>query len=1744
MAYDFNAVKQQYLNSRQQPKQPEITSDIVKVGKSIISPFTTAFDFAEDVVSGAAKSVEGIVDYGMGLLGSAASFFGSDNLENALTQAAKFDFTGNTISKLDDWAEDSSWLSNDSWLSNTVHQVAEGVGGMLPAIAVGAVTGGAGLASAAVFGAGAAGQSTEQALKEGASIGQATAYGTLSGGTEMLLESISPTKLFVPGGASKVLSGGLKGLAGTFIEEGVEEVASDLINPLLKRATYTDTIEMPSFDELAQTFAVGGLTALTMGGAAKATNVAKYGVKGEQAVSKYNQAAEVNAELYDLEKKGKLTQEKKTELLDTRNKLLTESGNLLAEISNETKKARTQQDMADFDKIATFNEKKQAVYETVDLMNKKYKTDIKVQFVSKDALNKFANEKSTVDGYIDDKTNTIYINESAADPYSVVIAHEITHTTENNQLYNDLSKDILSTMSEQELSGKRSELSQLYEGATTEMIDKEIVADYVSKMLGSDSKTLLNTFTRKPNIVTKVFEWIESKLSKMSENNAEYKQYIELRNKFRKVLSQNNVETTSKDNVKYKLSRSYMANADTAKEVFGEDAYYDITKELNRVYNGKYGIKGDTLIYSDNSLYIVDSSFDKNGLKFAVYDVIDVNGTTIYKEAFKEVLEDAIAKQGLYSEEIRSSIHENDVNWDAVEDIRTHFVETSESGNSGQNISGESRDNQEGNDGETELKFLRRAKNPPEGQTTLELDFEAKQEPTKVETITQTTQEAKEAEIDETLRNKVKTKLIEDDMSFLENLKGLTEKGKEAIKDIYTNKDALKSNLQIYLTNSFAGVENELKKKIEQEGIEKGWTKKEIKEEQQKQVEEISIAYNNAYRATSKAEYKIGYDLKKIWQPINKKGAEYTSDFELLLLHRSNIKRMDTIDRKTNVEEDYKNGLISKEDYDAKIEEINEAVQKPVFGKDVSADYSREQEKALLKKHPEFNELADKVYDYIAELMQIRKDAGIVNQEQIDRFFEWYGDRKSGKSWYVPTYRDLEHGANLSGISGNIGVTKGIFKAKGSDLDIQSIMLSMAEQTIGTYKQTSINELFTKIKEKMPEYFELVDTTKQNRNDMNGEIEVEKDKNKNTTVYFYEDGNRMEYRCPAFIGVAFNSIRNQQNDFEKIFANTTGKMVSLLKKVTTEWNPMFAVRNLFRDASDTFIYSKYSKNLLKRYIVSASEIKKGDKSAYLTLYNVNGGSNFSFFDKETGISNKKKFFLLDKISKINEATELMPRLSEFMESLKAQGYENITMENMDKIPQDVINKAMWEASEVTVNFARGGTFTKKMNKYFMPYLNASVQGWCKMYNTFVHPESVRALGLTMARVVMMALPTIVFNELMFDDDEDYKQLSDEVKGSYFLIKAGNNKFIRIPRGRVEAVVGDAMQRGIRAIKGEEDAFKGYAETTLANVSPIENMTRTILSPIQDVKNNTTWYGGQIENKSMLNKPVKERYDSDTSGIAKFLSNVYPKLSPKKWHYLLDQYSGIIGDIVLPLTSKNGDMASTLTKASGFYVNSLNNNKYTNQFYDMQEQLTQAKNSENASGIDDAKMRYFNKMNSKINELYKEKKTLSKEEAEATQLLIVQLQKQTLDNLKIFTNVLSKYENGLNTEELYDDYYREATRECFGAETALMDYDSRVYEKATIFNNCGIDWNTLYNIYFDAKDITADYDEDGKAISGSKKEKVTKYVKSLKLTATQKYMVMGLLGYKNANGEQQVKSFLRSKGYTGKELENIMKLCGY
>ena len=104
-------------------------------------------------------------------------------------------------------------------------------------------------------------------------------------------------------------------------------------------------------------------------------------------------------------------------------------------------------------------------------------------------------------------------------------------------------------------------------------------------------------------------------------------------------------------------------------------------------------------------------------------------------------------------------------------------------------------------------------------------------------------------------------------------------------------------------------------------------------------------------------------------------------------------------------------------------------------------------------------------------------------------------------------------------------------------------------------------------------------------------------------------------------------------------------------------------------------------------------------------------------------------------------------------------------------------------------------------------------------------------------------------------------------------------------------------------------------------------------------------------------------------------------------------------------------------------------------------------------------------------------------------------------------------------------------------------DTGEISKNTLFIEA-IDIEKLAIILATAKTLTADTDKKGVAINGSRKAKVQKYVNSLQLTAVQKYMIMGYLGYTNKNGAAHVKAYINRLDLSKAEKEALYAYSGY
>jgi hypothetical protein len=118
--------------------------------------------------------------------------------------------------------------------------------------------------------------------------------------------------------------------------------------------------------------------------------------------------------------------------------------------------------------------------------------------------------------------------------------------------------------------------------------------------------------------------------------------------------------------------------------------------------------------------------------------------------------------------------------------------------------------------------------------------------------------------------------------------------------------------------------------------------------------------------------------------------------------------------------------------------------------------------------------------------------------------------------------------------------------------------------------------------------------------------------------------------------------------------------------------------------------------------------------------------------------------------------------------------------------------------------------------------------------------------------------------------------------------------------------------------------------------------------------------------------------------------------------------------------------------------------------------------------------------------------------------------------------------------IYNLYYNLAVQEYLGVDL----------ENKNILFAEAIDIEKLALIISTAKTLSADTDKNGKTISGSKKTKIQKYVNSLNLTAAQKYMIMGYLGYTNVKGEAKVKAYINKLNLTKTEKNQLLSYSGY
>ena len=600
----------------------------------------------------------------------------------------------------------------------------------------------------------------------------------------------------------------------------------------------------------------------------------------------------------------------------------------------------------------------------------------------------------------------------------------------------------------------------------------------------------------------------------------------------------------------------------------------------------------------------------------------------------------------------------------------------------------------------------------------------------------------------------------------------------------------------------------------------------------------------------------------------------------------------------------------------------------------------------LEQEHPEIKRVAENVYTYSRNRLNKMVESGLVSQETADEFTQKFPH-------YVRIQRDVKKGKGslVYDKQRKVSVDSGIQHVKGGSYDILPIKETAANYEIQLEKAMGLNAVGLQLEKslatpvdsngkinKISENGELLDFDP-NEDTILGDA-VAKGADGNYTFTIWMDGAPVRLQIDARIYEALKTNRQSWLE-QKITQPTLGKVAGLQRALLTDKNPVFLATNFLKDIGDAPLNSKYGTvEFFKNYGVAMNEMRKGTKSKLWQLYLANGGLQNSYFENmkfnDTGKNKvqRKVSALAESISKANNVIEQLPRFAEFITTLNHGGS---------------LNEAMYNSAEITTNFKRGGNVTKALNRNGFNFLNASVQGFDKQVRNFAQIGTNRkAFVHYLAKATILGIAPALVNDLIYDDDDEYKELQDYVKDQYYLIKGKDGVWIRIPKGRVMSIFGAAARRTKELATGNKDSFKDFGQLVSNQIAPNNPLDNNILSPFIAVANNKAWSGNTIvSDYEMKNYAPEDQYDNSTDKFSIWLGKKLKK-SPKMINYLLDQYTGGIGDFALPALSNEANNNVIRDK---FTTDAVMKNKTTGEFYSALYDASKAKNKLKKAGKD-------------------------------------------------------------------------------------------------------------------------------------------------------------------------------------------------
>lgn len=706
-----------------------------------------------------------------------------------------------------------------------------------------------------------------------------------------------------------------------------------------------------------------------------------------------------------------------------------------------------------------------------------------------------------------------------------------------------------------------------------------------------------------------------------------------------------------------------------------------------------------------------------------------------------------------------------------------------------------------------------------------------------------------------------------------------------------------------------------------------------------------------------------------------------------------------------------------------------------------STTWMKNRQAELEAQHPEFVDASARLYEFQRQFLRTwGVGTGLVSPELADQWEQRW-------SYYVPFNRVVEDKGNFIGAKrGFANQNSTIKRAKGSGLDIvhpvdniinnivRMVNAGVRNNVMRTITDTAealgadaafleniptpmVPKKFdaTPIKDTLTNWLEESDLDRRSKDTASGIvgnlddvlIQFSKGKASGDVITVLKNGQPEFWKIndDQLLRSVSNLSRNKLEGILGAYAAVSRFMTGNITGNNLIWS-IFS--NLPRDLQTLFTYSP-TKNPLKIFAgIGSSYVNKikGDNADPLYKeFLAMGGGKSGYYSADRELTSRaiaqiskagKKFNIsanpMDWIGFTSDLIESGPRYATY-KFLRENGVD----------PQE----AFYGAMDVTVNFRRGGELARQVNA-IVPFFNASVQGLDKFRRWITADGTQRAdrAKVVRSRVTAYVAVSVVLAALFYglnnrDDEaeEEYEQLSNYTKNSYWNIPLGDGYFFAIPKPRELGVLSSFFETLIEYTVGKNDhAFDEFYSYWADNCLP-SIISDVAQIPTKDLEENAATIVGNFgligvlgyvgANRDFLGRPIvsaglqyyskPDQYTDSTSKIAYWVGQATNQ-SPQMLDYAFQQVLGgwwKAQKALFPVGEKERDL--TLGVLNTYKKDNAYSQDLTNWLYDQADASAAAFKSDQGN----MEKNIAAKMDGKMTDFYGKYYGIAKSEPETT-----------------------------------------------------------------------------------------------------------------------------------------------------------------